>query len=56
MNKEDVKIEFEEFGNKILPRSKTSKPYKAPFTSSQLKNYKGKTIKEIYNNITKNNF
>lgn len=56
MNKEDVKIEFDPFGKNILDRSKTSKPYKAPFNSSQLENYKGKTIKEIYNIITKNNF
>ena len=56
MNKEDVKIEFDPFGKDILDRSKTSKPYKAPFTASQLKNYKGKTIKEIYNSITKNDF
>lgn len=56
MNKEDVKIEFDPFNKNILDRSKTSKPYKAPFTASQLKNYKGKTIKEIYNSITKNDF
>jgi hypothetical protein len=56
MNKKDVKIEFEPFNKNIFERSKTSKPYKKPFTSSQLKNYKGKTIKEIYNSITKNNF
>jgi len=54
--KEDTRIEFEPFGNNILERRQTSKPYKKPLSASQLNNFKGKTIREIYNEVTKNEF
>lgn len=54
--KDNSRIEFEPFDKNILERSQTSKPYKKPLSASQLNNYKGKTIKEIYNEVTKNEF
>ena len=55
-NKDYSKIEFNEFNENILERRTTSKPYKKQITASQLNKFKGKKLKDIYNEINKNDF
>ena len=55
-NKDYSKIEFNEFNENILERSTTSKPYKKQINTSQLNKFKGKKLKEIYNEINRNDF
>ena len=55
-NKDYSRIEFKEFNENILERRTTSKPYKKQITASQLNKFKGKKLKDIYNEINRNDF
>ena len=56
LNKEDKKIEIDEFNKNILERTKTSKQKLKEVTPELLKKYKGMKIKDIYDKIVEEKY
>ena len=56
LNKEDKKIEIDEFNKDILERTKTSKQKLKEVTPELLKKYKGMKIKDIYDKIVEEKY